>query len=309
MKKLRLIIADNDPNYVQNLVRYILVNYAHAFELQSFTAPVYLAEYLAGRPAKSGEEADIMLLGKDCLIESATAGNSSVKAFLSEEMDVPADICMQHIYKYQHAEKLIAQIISLYAGKDGNVFMPRGRAASEVIAVFSSAGGSGKTSIAACSSAICAKRGAKVLYANIEAVCSTPAFFECGSGQTISDLIYYLKRSGSSLAAKIEGARCFDAGTGVYFFRPPDSVQDMEELLYRDMELLLDTIKRTSEYDIIFVDMSCGLSERNRAVLRICDRLMYIRVPRTDSAAKENAYKSDQAFMNDLMGKGASDHS
>lgn len=216
MKKLKLVIADDDNFYVQSLIRYMLVNCSQSFELRSFTSPEYLEEHLNS----ANEKADIVLIGSNYLKEPASNYKQAVLVILSEDDVYNGNKEFRHIYKYQHVEKIIAEIIAIYSDCGSKCFIPEGKAASQVIALFSAAGGSGKTSIAICSSVFCARRGAKVLYLNLEAVCSTQAFFYGNNtGRTFSDVIYYLKENGSKVAAKIEGAKCVDPDTGIYFYR------------------------------------------------------------------------------------------
>jgi MinD-like ATPase involved in chromosome partitioning or flagellar assembly len=62
-----------------------------------------------------------------------------------------------------------------------------------VISVVSPAGGTGKSSIAAGCSILCAGRGMRAFYMDLEDIPSTEMFFHGDSRQSFSNVIYQLK--------------------------------------------------------------------------------------------------------------------
>lgn len=293
MRRLRLIIADNDKDYIQNLVRYILNNYTGYFEVHSFTKKSFLSEYLE----TSGDHIDILLLGKEFINELQQVKKPGVCIILTEDNVNQNMDGIECVFKFQHAESLITRLISIYSGSIGEEFLNSGQNTTHIIAVFSGEGGSGKTSIAAVGSKVCAKRGGKVLYINLESVCSTNALFSGDSGQTISNVIYYLKENSGNLVSKIEGARCVEPDTGICYFRPPENLHDIEEMLFEDAELFLKAIKKAGLYDYVFVDLSTGFTPRNLAVLRNCDYLIRISTPRQGINTRQELLRKEYESM------------
>lgn len=298
MKRLRLIIAGNDKHYVKNLVQYIFEGYPEHFELHSFTRQAFLTEFLGNY----GEEADVLLLEREFLCGLQPVKRSAVCILLSEEnisRDIDGTIC---IYKYQHAEKIISSLIAVYSGSNDREFLNQGLKKTRFIAVFSGEGGSGKSSIAAACSMICSKQDMKALYLNLEGINSTNSFFSGDSGQTLSNVIYYLKENSSNLISKIEGARCRDPETGVFHFKTPENQRDIEELLFEDVELFFSSMKKAAIYEYIFVDLTTGFMPRNLAVLKNCDILMRIKTSRQSGILKNELEAREYERLSNKFG-------
>lgn len=273
MGRLSLVIADTDEAYVESIVDYLMINHSQRFQVSSFTKREFLYEFLSGNTKKI----DILLISNDLFSESLPKENITsivllVAGKLPQEIEGTSSVS-----KYQHGDKLVGNIVSIFSEKTENpVVKAQGDKKTKVIAVYSPTGGSGKTTIAVCSSIQCARRGLGVFYLNLENLQSTPLFFNCSSDQNLSGILYFLKEKNKNLHLRIEGSRLVDAEHDVHYFSPPESIFDMEEAEPQELKTLIDELRTMSQYDIVFVDMSSDLNSRNIALLEACDEIILV---------------------------------
>ncbi len=287
MGRLSLIIADNDVEYLTKFEKFLLVNHPQRFDVFSFSSFCLLSDFLC-----SADKSDILLVDSKMYKKELNFQNIEVVMFLSDDGMELIPEGFETIAKYQHAERLVMEILRLYADKSLKTCMMYGNADTRVVCVYSPIGGVGKTSIAAGCSILCARKGMKAFYLNLEEVPSTNLFFCSETEQSFSNVIYHLKGKGSNLGLKLEGAKCCDLQTGVHFFTPPDSIFEMEELSNHDVVRLVNVLKASAAYDTVFIDMSCGLNQRNTALLGCVDIILLVLAPDDTSTVKTKQLKA-----------------
>lgn len=306
MGKLRIAIADSDTDYLKSFERFLIVNYPHRFELFSFSSYSSLSDFL-----NSVANIDLLIVADQLYQKSLRVENISLVLLLSEDWsngcsetcpgthyetysEMYSETCSNHalsqedeadlpakrlavIRKYQHMDRFIAEIMRLYAAnsqKDRRIVAAQGN--TRVISILSSSGGSGKSTIAAACSSLCAGRGSRTFYLNLESIPSTDIFFHGDSTQSFSNVIFHLKGKGDNLGLKLEGAKTIDTGSNVHYYKPPANVQELNELTQSDFIRLIGGLKNSGIYDIIFIDTSCGLSPINTAIIENSDIVMLV---------------------------------
>ena len=273
MGRLSLVIADYDAEYLQNFEKYLITYHPKRFELTSFSSADHLNAYLG-----EFHKIDILLVGSKMYKEMIGTGNPEIVLILSENESI-AQTGAEAVNKYQHMDRLISEVLRLYtlrSRKDCRVSCNEG---TRVISIVSPAGGTGKSSIAAGCSILCAGRGMRAFYLNLEDIPSTGMFFHGDSRQSFSNVIYQLKGSAPNLWLKLEAAGCTDTGTGVHFFRPAENILDMNELTDQDISRLIYEFRKSSAYNVVFIDLPTGLNERNSSVLKYSDAVLLVLTP------------------------------
>ncbi len=271
MSRLSLVVADLDRDYLSRLERFLMVNYPQRFDIYSFSSRGKLSEFLS-----NPEKKDILLINGILFKQELDLKNIETVVLLKGDgLDAPPE-GMDAVNKYQHAEMLVADILRIYAAKSRKDAVVQGHAFTRVVGVCSAAGGTGKSGIAAGCSVLSSKRGRRAFYLNLEDIPSTGLFFRGESPQSFSNVLYHLKGKGGSLGLKLEGAKCCDPETGVYYFAPPDSALEMDELAAEDISRLILEMKAAGLYDTVIIDLSAGLNQRNHSVLKNCDIIFCI---------------------------------
>lgn len=299
MGRLSLVIADLDRDYLSKLERFLVVNYPQRFDIYSFSSHGKLSEFL-----NASEKRDILLVNSILFKRELNLKNvEAVIVLKGDGLDsVPEGV--DSVGKYQHAETLVTELLRLYSARSRRGVAIHGRSSTRAICVFSPCGGSGKTSIAAGCSILCARKGLKTLYLNLENVPSTEWFFHGEHSQSFSNVIYHLKGSGGSLGLKLEGARTCDPETGVYYFASPENLLEMEELSPDDISRMISELKTGGLYDTVVIDMSTGLDKRNAAALKECDTLVLVLSEAEPAAVKMRALYKGLEILERKNGSG-----
>ncbi|NLC67948.1 MAG: AAA family ATPase [Clostridiaceae bacterium] len=237
--------------------------------------------------------------------------------------DVPREsYAFNTIFKYQHGDKLVSDIIGIYESKYENSGLSLKHAGkceeySEkkgqgdvnktwLVSVYSPAGGAGKTTIAVNSCIQCAREGMKALYLNLESISSTPCFFECDlnnePSNNFSTIILAAKEKNKNLYAKIEGMKLVDAVHNIHYLLPPDSSLEVEEMLPDEIKYLLREITLTGYYDVVFADLDSSLAVRNLAVMEESDNIILVHTPGIVSRQKILGFYKELGIYRRLKG-------
>jgi MinD-like ATPase involved in chromosome partitioning or flagellar assembly len=88
-----------------------------------------------------------------------------------------------------------------------------------------------------------------------------------------------------------------DQWTGIHYFSPPQSGLEFDEIACDDIEYFFKQIKSTSTYDLVFVDMSSGFSDKNRMLLEMLDDIFFIVTPSSVSDMKARQIFKEFEFL------------
>ncbi len=270
--KLSLVVADPDGDYLRRLGNYLTVHHSGRFNVNLFSSPGELSIFLSS----AGKHPDVLLYSDMFPRDALLSGKVHTRIQLSENNTASAAEGLYAIPKYRHTDQLVQNILHIYAERSSEAFTPDVKASAGIYAVHSASGGCGKTSIAVGLSMLAARRNLKPLYLNFENAPSTAFYFKGGAERSFSEVIYYLKEKGSNLAVKLEGACCFDPAGGVYYYLPPESACEFEELTEEDIDLFLKTVRSSSRFGIVFIDLPSGWSGRNKSILKSCDKVINV---------------------------------
>ncbi len=295
--RLSLVIADYDGDYLEAFEKFLMVHYPQRFDIFSFSSFDRLSDFLS-RTAKK----DILAINTALYNGELQFRKAETVVFLTGDSGKPTPEGCPKVEKYQHAEKMIAELLRHYSARSTQENSVRGGSRTRIVCVYSPAGGTGKTSIAAGCSIMSAKRGLKSFYLNLEDVPSTASYFHDETEHNFSKVIYCLKEKGTNLGLKLEGLKNCDCNTGVHFFAPPDSVLEMEELMYEDIFSLVEGFRSSAVYDTVFIDMSCGLNKRNAAILSCADVILMVAVPGEAFSSKMRGIKAGMTILEHKYG-------
>ena len=259
--KIKLAILEKDVAYLNKIVSVFSVKYADKFEIYSFTDPeVALASLDDARIdvliSNDAFEIDVRALPKRCGF-----------AYLVDSADINLENDQRAICKFQKADLIYRQILSVYSEKAGSISgLKFGEDSTKIIIFNSVSGGTGASSMAAAASIYFASKNQKTLYLNLEKFGSSDLFFS-GEGQfDMSDVIFALKSKKTNLPLKLESSVKQDA-RGVYYYSQPKIALDMLELGNDEIIKLISELKLTGSYDYIIIDTDFAL---NKDSIKIC---------------------------------------
>lgn len=285
MARLELVIADEDKDYANRLCAYIRTSFKQTFIVEVLNEKSRLQDYL--HDGKRGKAIYLISPGFQCYMRGRENDIGAVIILSPYRDNLPGTWRYPSLYKYQRVDLIIKGIMKLLCGFETVKYESLERPNKpKVVAVYSAAGGTGKTTIATALSIQASWEGNKVLYLNLEDISSSPFFLGCEDEYTLSGILYFLRAEDTKAALRIEGAVCCDPLYQVCFFNTLGSIIEFREEWSKEISILLEELKKGS-YDYILIDLSNGISETNLAVLYSCDHILLVGVPSSMCLGKE----------------------
>lgn len=268
--KIKLAILEKDIGYLNRIVSAFSTKYAENLEIYSFTdMDVALSNLETARIdvllANDIFNVDVKLLPKRCGF-----------AYFVESSDIESVREQSAICKFQKADLIYKQILSIYSENSENVSGLRMDDGSTRIVTFQPiSGGCGASTVAASYAVHLAKAGIKVLYLNLEKFGSSNSFFPTAGQFDMSDIIFALKSKKVNFAIKLESCVNQDE-SGVFYYSQSKIALDMLELTSDDIIRLISEIKLTSSYGYIIIDMDFSIEPNMLKVLRESHNIIWV---------------------------------
>lgn len=259
--KIKLAILEKDVNYLSRIVSVFSTKYADKFEIYSFTDPQVALANL------EGAKIDVLVANDAFEIDAASLPKRCGFAYFVDSVDINTENDQRAICKFQKADLIYKQILSVYSEKAGKISGFKIDDDSTKVCIFNSvSGGTGASTMAAAAALHFAAQNKKTLYLNLEKFGSSDSFFE-GEGQfDMSDIIFALKSKKANLSLKLESCVKQDP-KGVYFYSQSKIALDMLELDCDEIMRLISELKLTGSYDYIIIDADFSI---NKDAIKIC---------------------------------------
>lgn len=268
MKKDKIIIADEDPAYLASLLDKFSEDLFNRIELVVISDAAFFAGYFS-----EPREAEILIVSEN-LYNPELCRHSLQKIFLLTEEargDSRPDGNPVRICRYTGIRELYGEIIGRSAG-----ILQTDRAhtaASQILAVTSAAGGTGKTTVAMGLGMSFVKTGRRVLYLNCEKL-QTFQYLLNGCSPVGEDEVYAcLSNPGQEMYPAV--SRCFR--TEGFRYMPPLRAPLMTLGISREAYLKLAREARQSqEYDYVIVDTDSVFDEDKVRLLDLADKAVIV---------------------------------
>jgi cellulose biosynthesis protein BcsQ len=260
--KIKLAILEKDQSYLNRIVSVFGTKYADKFQIYSFTdLEVALSTLETAR-------IEVMVASDAFEIDVSKLPNRCGFAYFVDSLDIDTINGQRAICKFQKADLIYKQILSVYSENAGNVSgLKFGDDNCKIIFFQGVSGGVGASSAAAGCAVRFAARGKKTLYLNLERFGSSNVFFSAPGQFDMSDIIFALKSKKANLAIKLESC-VKQAENGVYFYDHSKIALDMMELNSEDILRLISELQLTGSYDYIIVDMDFSIDRQALNVYR-----------------------------------------
>jgi len=263
--RVKLLIATVDILYAKLISDNISEFHADKIDISICSTLEGLQESLSKR------KYDVVLLDA-VLIEHADTGLPCLRLLLWSEAD-PAGILPEGlgaINKYQRISSIVSSVLERFAKESGNRNGPDSKRA-KITAVWSPAGGVGKTSVAIAYALSNAIDENEVFYLNLEDFTSVPGYFD-DSGKSISNVFEMLENNNGNVKMLIQGVSSRD--NGLTYLCSPDNYEDMFILSGENVnELILNCSELSDE---LVIDLSCSFDTRTRKVFELADNVLIV---------------------------------
>ncbi len=286
--KIKLAILDNDKAYLERMQAIFGSRYSDKLEIYSFM------DWKNALNHVEMKKIDVLIASEAFLIDTSSLPRGCGFAYLVDSPDIESVRDERAVCKYQRAELIYKQILSLYSEKTEKVSgLQFGENACKVIAFVSPAGGTGCSSAAAAAAMHLALKQKKVLYLNMEHFGNSDLFFSAEGPGDFGDIIYTLKSKKGNLPLKLESLVKRD-GSGVYFYSGTKLALDMTELKQDEMKQLIEYMKNYGGYQYLILDMDCSLGKSVPNTLKLCHEI--ILVTNGSDMANQKLMRLIQAF-------------
>lgn len=271
MAKMNMAIVDADDRYIKGVSNYFNNNYSEKFTISCFSSEEYIVEFI-----ESGKKIDILLINKEMYSDQVKKYNAKATIILSDSKDQGDCDGIPIINKYTPGASLYDIIIKAYASQSPELLDKiSNNSDSKIITVYSPIGGVGKTTLAINLAKALVEKGSEVLYLNLEDVQSTMLYFESNNEKSFSDFIYSVKQRKKTIKSDFIDFSSKDDNTGVYFFKPTDSILDIEDIDKEDMKCLLENIIGLKMFNYIIIDTSAKYNSQYRVLLNSSDEIIF----------------------------------
>ena len=253
--RIKVAILDKDQSYLSRIVSVFGARYAEKLQIYSFTEKELAIGTL------DSARVDVFLVSDAFEIAPADVPKRCALVYFVDSADIDSLNDCPAICKFQKAEQIYKQLLSIYSENVGNKSGIKGAAGNTKVFVFSSpCGGTGTSSVAAGCAVHFARKGKRTLYLNLEKYGSSDVFFSAEGQFDMSDIIYALKSKKANLPLKLESCLKQDH-SGVYFYSQPKVALDMLELKADDILRLINELNILGIFDYIIIDADFSLDK------------------------------------------------
>lgn len=267
MAKPRIIIADNDANYVIPLQLKFVEDFFEKVNLEIITDEDYFNELFS-----TPQKADILIVSEELYDQSMQRHNISCVFMMTEqyEEEQTADLNVNPIFKYTSIKEIFNEII----GKSGNILNVKNeKQDTQIIVFYSASGGVGKTftSLGVCASLV--KNYKRVLYINADRLQSFQYMLDNKSPITNGEVYAKLTSNSNDVYQEIKHV----IRKEMFYYLPPFKASLMSlGLNYSVYEKVVLSAKKSGDYDYIVVDADVTFDEDKASLLNIADKVIMV---------------------------------
>jgi len=293
MMKIKLLIATDETDYAEHLSDSIARHHADVITVSVCLSQDRMREML------EAQKFDAALL-EASFAEGMDLSRITLPILLAEEgRALPVTTAkLKWVKKFQRISTMVSDVLELYAKVSGSGWDPD-REKALVTAVWSPAGGVGKTTVALAYATKKHSEGKEVLYLDLEPFSSVPAYFD-EMGKSISAVFEMLDNNEGNIKILIRGLRRQDNG-GVSYFCHPDNFDDMNVLSAENISALIKACAGVTEE--LVIDMSCVCDDRTRQVFKLADRILLVIDPANVSHFKLSQFTSQHEVFDSIKDK------
>ena len=270
MKKISIVIADEDGFYLKQMTGYLVKSTQYSFEVYSFSRQESLSRFLE----EGSQRADILLLSENMRCAAADRCQADAKVLLTDG-GCQAPEGYELVQKYQKTAGLIGEVMLIYGKHSGKADgLAQGGKKTQFIGVYSPVGGSGKTTIALLLAKALGARKKKVFYQNCERIDSTRGLLPAEARISLSDLLVAVHSEEPGVGLSILSKMYTAPDMGFSYVNPPDSSLEFNEVALDEQLALLGELGRIGQFDYVILDFESELNSDKLRLLELCDRIV-----------------------------------
>jgi len=284
--KIQLLIATAESDYSDFLSNVLSTKYTDTFSVGICSSKEKLDDIL------SAKRYDVVIGEHDWISSFNTQSVKLVLSLWNEQSLSGVNESIVKVRKYQRISTIVSDILEHYATIASGL-SKFGTERGKIVAVWSPAGGTGKTSVALSYATRKVSQGLTATYLNLEHFAGTTAYFS-GEGKSISSLFEKLSSNAEIL---VKSVRQRDSGSGISYFIPPTNYDDINELTDEDINTLISVC--VLDCDFLIIDLPSICDKRTKSILDSANVILIVSDGSKVAEAKINIFCSQHNIFED----------
>lgn len=282
MRRIKLAFVCTDQEYI-NTIEYKLVSFlSDHIEVEFMTDLKYIKEYF-----ETPKKIDILIILPELFEDLPNKPVCTYIYWLSEEeKQGTLDDDHRYIYKYSSVRSIVEKI----GGRFVNDTLASKSKGTQIISVFSVAGGSGKTLVALGMAYAMHQEGKKVLYISTESIQDFKFFLNCS--QYLSSAFEY--QCSININRALEGIEKEIKQGDIEYLLPFKRLPLSYQVDFDAYIEILTYIQKKNIYDCIFVEVSKEITPAKLSFLQNCDRMVLV------TTQEEHAVRQIEELMRNM---------
>lgn len=272
---IKLLIVSPDSAYEKHLSNVLSNIGDRLYEITTLTQKSGFIETMQSR------NYDIVLFEQSMFDSNLNFKNAKLFVVLSDEETGYKFFnnysFIKRINKYQRISNISREILDYYSQTTDSV-RPITNSPADITAVFSPAGGCGKTSVAIAYAMNLANLTAdfenkkNVFYLSLENFSSTHAYFP-NNGKSLSDILSKLDKAN---AVTLMALKQHDERSGISYFSMPNNYDDINIINETEIDTLINLIMQSGICDKLIIDLSSLADKKTRKILERADNVLLV---------------------------------
>lgn len=268
MAKPRVIIADEDANYIIPLQFKFVTDFFNKIDIEIISDRDYFDEFFS-RP----QNAEILIVSDELYDSSLQRHNIANVFVMMEQFDEgdTGDLNVNRLFKYTSIKEIFNEIVGKSTTSLSVAEIEKKE--TQIVLVTSAAGGVGKTTLAMGVAASLSKNYKRVLYINAAHLQAYHHMLDNHSAITASDIYAKLASPSQDIYTEIKHV----IRKETFSYLPPFKAALMSlGLNYSVYEKIIVSAKKSGDYDFIVVDADTTFDEDKAMLLNIADKVLVV---------------------------------
>lgn len=280
MARPRIIIADEDANYITPLQLKFVTDFFNKIDLEIITNKEYFEEYFS-KP----QNAEILIVSDELYDSSLQRHNIQNIFVMMEQFDEggTGDLNITQLFKYTSIKEIFNEII----GKSSEALNVTSveKKETQIILVTSAAGGVGKTTVAMGVAACLSQNYKRVLYLNASRLQAFHFLLDNSAPITSPEVYAKLINAKEDIYNDIKHVIRKEVFSYIPAFKASLLSLGIDFSTYRT---IIMSAKKSEQYDFIVVDMESAFDERYTELLDIANKVIIVTTQKTQSVFHTN---------------------
>lgn len=267
MSKPLIVIADMDENYLSILEKNFLKELGDRADLEIISDTSYFIEFFS-----TPITAEIVIVDEKMYTKDLQKHNITNLFVLSEskEVGITEELSVNRIFKYLGIRELYNELT--YRSEEILSFGENYSNTTQVIALYSAIGGTGKTSLSVGLAKCLVAKHKRILYINTESFQAFSIYLNDKNGMP-NDGYRAIKADANNI---FHNVKKFIRKEDFEYLPPFSYTLDACNLNFDIYEKLIVGAKESGNYDFIVVDVETGYSHMRTRLIELADRVMLI---------------------------------